>query len=516
MRTGDGGDDRHDAQAPRCAAREAVGVHLEPLVHLPHRGLGGAPVVRGAQVLEDGGLRLARLFLLDQLVHGVVHRAPLRPRAVVLRRAPCRPCARSPRPPPRAARSRRATRTTAPRGRAGGRSRRCAAISGTISSRSYTVARVAEVVADPAVELVVIGRAAHLALEVAEVLHEQVPRAVLADLQIVAARVDAAEDAREPRDEEIPLADVAPHLVPGEPARGEALEVLGAAERALREQLLGERVVPFLVGHRAPIILTPMHPMTLGRLRISAVVERAGPTRATWLLPDAVPDALERHREWLAPHFLDEKGRLLQSIHAFVIEAPGLAGDRGHVRRQRQGPRRPRALPHDVDDVPAGPHGRRLPAGVDRRRAVHAPARRPRGVEHAARERTLGADVPARAAPVHAHGVGALVQRRTTTTRSGSWATACGRCWTPGSPTSSPWITGSPARCGSSRRPDTRPGHVSLRLRAGDGDAVITGDLMHHPVQMAEPEWVTPFDSDTEQREEDAARVLSSATRTGR
>src|ERR671919_1949050 len=67
-----------------------------------------------------------------------------------------------------------------------------------------------------------------------------------------------------------------------------------------------------------------MHPLTLGRLRITAVVERAGPTRATWLLPDATPEALERHREWLAPHFLDEKGRFLQSIHAFVIEAPGL------------------------------------------------------------------------------------------------------------------------------------------------------------------------------------------------
>src|SRR5712692_4706587 len=67
-----------------------------------------------------------------------------------------------------------------------------------------------------------------------------------------------------------------------------------------------------------------MIPVTVGRVRISAIVERAGPTRPTWLLPDAVPEALERHREWLAPHFLDEKGRFLQSIHAFAIRAPGL------------------------------------------------------------------------------------------------------------------------------------------------------------------------------------------------
>ena len=67
-----------------------------------------------------------------------------------------------------------------------------------------------------------------------------------------------------------------------------------------------------------------MTPLRLGRLRVSAVVERAGPTRPTWLLPDATPEAVERHRGWLAPHFLDDRGRLLQSIHAFVVQAPGL------------------------------------------------------------------------------------------------------------------------------------------------------------------------------------------------
>ncbi len=40
-----------------------------------------------------------------------------------------------------------------------------------------------------------------------------------------------------------------------------------------------------------------MRTLTLGRLSVDAVIERAGPTRPTWLLPDAV----ERHRGWLAP-----------------------------------------------------------------------------------------------------------------------------------------------------------------------------------------------------------------------
>jgi glyoxylase-like metal-dependent hydrolase (beta-lactamase superfamily II) len=45
--------------------------------------------------------------------------------------------------------------------------------------------------------------------------------------------------------------------------------------------------------------------------------------------------------------------------------------------------------------------------------------------------------------------------------------------------------------------PGHTPGHVSVRLSSEGIDAVITGDLMHHPVQMAEP-WVTPFDSDVD------------------
>jgi glyoxylase-like metal-dependent hydrolase (beta-lactamase superfamily II) len=44
--------------------------------------------------------------------------------------------------------------------------------------------------------------------------------------------------------------------------------------------------------------------------------------------------------------------------------------------------------------------------------------------------------------------------------------------------------------------PGHTPGHVSVRLASGGSDAVITGDLMHHPVQIAEPTWQTTFDTD--------------------
>jgi glyoxylase-like metal-dependent hydrolase (beta-lactamase superfamily II) len=44
--------------------------------------------------------------------------------------------------------------------------------------------------------------------------------------------------------------------------------------------------------------------------------------------------------------------------------------------------------------------------------------------------------------------------------------------------------------------PGHSPGHLSVRIRSGDDHAVITGDLMHHPVQMAEVDWYSQFDED--------------------
>jgi len=44
--------------------------------------------------------------------------------------------------------------------------------------------------------------------------------------------------------------------------------------------------------------------------------------------------------------------------------------------------------------------------------------------------------------------------------------------------------------------PGHTPGHHSVRISSRGQEAVITGDLMHHPVQMAHPEWGSHFDSD--------------------
>jgi glyoxylase-like metal-dependent hydrolase (beta-lactamase superfamily II) len=45
------------------------------------------------------------------------------------------------------------------------------------------------------------------------------------------------------------------------------------------------------------------------------------------------------------------------------------------------------------------------------------------------------------------------------------------------------------------------PGHVSVHVSSRGEEAVITGDLMHHPAQCARPDWRSSADSDGEQAE---------------
>ena len=52
--------------------------------------------------------------------------------------------------------------------------------------------------------------------------------------------------------------------------------------------------------------------------------------------------------------------------------------------------------------------------------------------------------------------------------------------------------------------PGHSPGHASVLITSAGASAVITGDLLHHPIQVLEPDWDGPFDEDT---------VVSAATR---
>ena len=53
------------------------------------------------------------------------------------------------------------------------------------------------------------------------------------------------------------------------------------------------------------------------------------------------------------------------------------------------------------------------------------------------------------------------------------------------------------------------PGHVSVMIRSGGEEAMITGDFMHHPCQIARPEWSAAPDSDPERARQTRAEVFA-------
>lgn len=49
------------------------------------------------------------------------------------------------------------------------------------------------------------------------------------------------------------------------------------------------------------------------------------------------------------------------------------------------------------------------------------------------------------------------------------------------------------------RTPGHTPGHMAVEIAGGDRSAVITGDSIHHPVQLARPEISSPADTDQDE-----------------
>jgi glyoxylase-like metal-dependent hydrolase (beta-lactamase superfamily II) len=53
------------------------------------------------------------------------------------------------------------------------------------------------------------------------------------------------------------------------------------------------------------------------------------------------------------------------------------------------------------------------------------------------------------------------------------------------------------------------PGHVSVLIRSQGEQALITGDFMHHPCQIARPHWSSTADSDPDQAQQTRERMLA-------
>jgi glyoxylase-like metal-dependent hydrolase (beta-lactamase superfamily II) len=237
----------------------------------------------------------------------------------------------------------------------------------------------------------------------------------------------------------------------------------------------------------------------IGDVRISRVVEIEGSSPGTFFFAEATPEKLLQHA-WLKPHFMTDDGRLIASIHAFVIESQG----RAIVVDTCVGNDKPR-------DVKAW-HMRKgrfledmMEAGFPRERVTTVLCTHLH-VDHVGWNTRLeqGRWVPTFPNARY------LIGRK----EWDYWKNAAeGGDKVVRDDSVRPILEAGLADLVESDHhvtnevfleptPGHTPGHVSVRIRSKGEEAVVTGDLMHHPVQCAEPGWASNFDVDA-----NAARV---------
>ncbi len=233
----------------------------------------------------------------------------------------------------------------------------------------------------------------------------------------------------------------------------------------------------------------------VGQVRITKVVELESTGGSRFLLPQATPEEIQRI-DWMAPHFADERGRLKLSIHALIIETPTrrILVDTclGNDKQGRNIPHWNERQGSFLADLAAAGY----PAeSIDTVLCTHL------HVDHVGWNTRLvnGAWVPTFANARYIFG----------RTEFEHWAAQEGRAdmRTVFEDSVRPILDAGLAElvpvdhqlCPEVRllpTPGHTPGHVSVRISSGGEDAIITGDLAHHPCQMAHPHWNSLADMD--------------------
>jgi glyoxylase-like metal-dependent hydrolase (beta-lactamase superfamily II) len=243
----------------------------------------------------------------------------------------------------------------------------------------------------------------------------------------------------------------------------------------------------------------------VGAVRITRVVEREVAMPLTGLLPEATEAALAKHRGWLEPHFLLPGGQATLSIHGLVVESEGrrilvdtCIGGRsvpGFEALSEGG--RPfldelaaAGFPPASIDCVLCTHlhfdhvgwntrledGRWVPSFPNARYLFARPE-----WEHWRSEtrRVFTATLDQAVRPVFDAGLADLVA-------------------------TDHQITG---EVRLEATPGHTPGHVCVRVASQGAQALITGDMTHHPVQWAEPDWKMMADTDSAQASATRRRV---------
>jgi glyoxylase-like metal-dependent hydrolase (beta-lactamase superfamily II) len=249
----------------------------------------------------------------------------------------------------------------------------------------------------------------------------------------------------------------------------------------------------------------------VGDVRITRVQELELPG-LHFILPDAVPEKLGRI-PWLAPHFVDARGEALASIHALALEAGGMR----IVVDTCIGNHKPRPIPawNELD----GPFLRDLAAAGFPPESVDAVVCTHLHVDHVGWNTCLE---EGRWRPTFPNARYLVVR--------GEW-----EHWRKDDEPLTRQLLADSVRpvfdaglvdlvamdhrlCDEVRlepTPGHTPGHVSVRIASRGEEAVVTGDLMHHPCQIARPDWGANVDVDPARALETRRDFLARQERSG-
>jgi glyoxylase-like metal-dependent hydrolase (beta-lactamase superfamily II) len=214
-----------------------------------------------------------------------------------------------------------------------------------------------------------------------------------------------------------------------------------------------------------------------------------------FFLRDATPEALKAS-PWLYPHFVNEDGSLNVSVHALLVEAPGLR----LMVDTCIGNDKPRNL---VGGSPlATPFLQHLADAGWSRDSVDAVVCTHLHVDHVGWNTMLvdGKWVPT--FPKARYLIGKREFEHWSNESDEEQRAIMGDSVRPIFDAGLAELVEmdhrvSPEIC-LRPTPGHTPGHVSVVIESEGQSAVITGDIAHHPCQMAHPDWATSLDSDVQ------------------
>ncbi len=234
----------------------------------------------------------------------------------------------------------------------------------------------------------------------------------------------------------------------------------------------------------------------IGDVTIKRIVEMEVPVKyhpQYSLLPGATPEAL-RQMPWLYPHFVTQDGALMLSIHALLVEAPGLR----LVVDTCVGNDKPRGLTRNLPL--ATPFLEHLAAAGWTRESVNAVVCTHLHVDHVGWNTMKDGDAWVPTFPNARYLIGKIEYEHWLKDDDAEQVAIMADSVKPIFAAGLAETVDLDHRVSKEIRlmPTTghTPGHVSVVIESKGETAIITGDMMHHPCQVAHPDWEDRFDED--------------------